>query len=909
MNNLNYKWLGWILLMFISTHLFSQAQEFSLKGKIKSKTNQAALIGATVFLANIKDSTKNRYVASDEFGGFYFESLEQAFYKIRITSIGYKPYQKVFRLNMLNADLGIISMEEDLVLLEEVTIKEQIVPVQQKGDTTQYNADAFKVNNTATSADLVRKMPGITVDNNGVTADGETVQQVLLDGKRFFGQDPLLSLNTIPAEIIDQVLIYDEESEQSKFTGFSDGNTIKTMDLITKSDKKNGQFGNVYGGLGSEDTYKAGGVLNAFKEERRITLLALNNNINQQNFGQEDLIGLGGSGGRGGFRRGGNNNFMTSTQEGITRTNSFGLNFSDQLSKKVKIEGSYFFNDTKNDQNITLDRETFLRSGSQFYNENQISETNNNNQRLNLRLEFNPNKNQRILFRNTSSFQDRSGNELTNGQSTINNQSFGIISNQFLSESFTLNTSNILNFQQKLNKVGRTMSINFSHTYRPSKSDEQLIDLNLDSSLFYNSKANYHRFKTDFIYTEPVGQHGQVAVNYEYSLKNSKTDIDVNTEISNNETAQVMGLSNEFKSLYQYHSTGMEYSFRKFSKSLGLSVDLQTARLNNLSSAELNSHSNNRFLAILPSILFRTEIGKRWRFFGRYSTSTSEPTVSQLQDVVNNTQPLFVNVGNPNLDQSYQHALRMGFRYTNSEKNLTYSNFNSVRNTYDYLGSSSFILRNDTLVNSIVIPRGAQLTTVENFDGYWSVSNNQTLGFAIPKIKNNLNTTLSLAYTKIPGIINGQENFANTYTVKQKIGLSSNISKKVDYNVFYEWNYNLVENSLQSQGETNFSIRTIAAEVNLTLKNNWVLRSEAYIQDYLAANDEFATQYTLWNASIAKQFWKNESAELELTAFDLLGQNQSFSQTINSRFFEERQTEVLQHYFMVTFTYQIRNFK
>lgn len=903
-----YKWI-WIILILNTIDLRAQAEEFTLKGKVINATQKEVLIGATVAMINIKDSTRSKYVSTDVNGEFEFLNLEQAFYKLRISSVGYKTYTKVFRLNIANADLGIISVEEDVVQLEEVTIKDQVVPVQQKGDTTQYNADAFKVNSSATSADLVRKMPGITVDANGVSANGETVQQVLLDGKRFFGQDPLLSLNTIPAEVIDKVLVYDEESEQSKFTGYSDGNTIKTMDLITKSDKKNGQFGNIYAGAGNESTYKAGGVLNAFKGDRRLTLLALNNNINQQNFGEEDLIGLGGSGGRGGFRRGGNNNFITSTQNGITRTNSYGLNFSDQLSKKLQFEGSYFFNDTKNEQNTALKRETFLSDGTQLYNESQNSETNNNNQRLNLRLEYNPNKNRRILFRNSSSFQSSKNDELTIGTSSINNNVLNQISNKFDAKNQAFNTSNTLNIQQKLKKVGRTLSFNLSHTYRPSDSEENLKDLLLDSLLTYETESDYHQYGAEVIYTEPIGQAAQLAVNYEFNRRNSNSDIEVNSNGVSNSIGRIEGLSNEFNSVYNYHLTGVEYSTRKFSRHFGIGVDVQNADLSNSSKSELLKTNNNQFFALLPSLMYRTEINSKWRFFGRYSTSTTEPTVSQLQDVINNTQPLFVNVGNPNLRQSYQHALRMGFRYTNSEKNMTYSNFNSVRQTSNYIGSASYVLNSDSTMNSIVIPRGAQLTTTKNLDGYWSISNYQTFGYAIPKIKNNLNASVNVSYTKLPGVINGQNNFANTFSLTNKIGLSSNISKKIDYNVFYEWNYNQVDNSLQTQGNTNYNIRTLAAEIDLTLKNNWVLRSETYLQEYIAVNASFDTQYTLWNASIAKKFWKNETGELEFSVFDLLGQNQSFNQTVNSRYFEESQTEVLQQYFMLTFTYQIRNFK
>ena len=237
-------------ILFLSVgDSFSQNDTLNIQGRIINKTDNTPLPGATVMMINIKDSTRSKYTSTDVNGVFKVDKLEKAFYKLRVSSIAYKPFQKLIRLQLKTNDMGDIFLEENVVQIGDVIVQGQRAPVQQRGDTTQYNADAFKTNVDATSSDLVKKMPGIEVTSSGVTANGENIQQVLLDGKRFFGQDPLLSLNTIPAEVVDKVLVYDEQSERSKLTGFDDGNTTKTMDLITKSGKQNGQFGKVYGCL------------------------------------------------------------------------------------------------------------------------------------------------------------------------------------------------------------------------------------------------------------------------------------------------------------------------------------------------------------------------------------------------------------------------------------------------------------------------------------------------------------------------------------------------------------------------------------------------------------------------------------------------------------------------------------
>ena len=243
-------------------------------------------------------------------------------------------------------NLGRVFVKQDSKLLEAIEVKGDVVAMEIKGDTLQYNADAFKVNQDASTKDLVSKMPGIVVDGTGVSANGETIQQVLLDGKRFFGQDPLLSLNTIPAEVVKNVQVFDQQSEQSQFTGVDDGNTTKTMNVVTKEGKKNGKFGKFYGGYGTGEYYNTGFNLNSFKGDKRISLIGMSNNVNIQNFSSEDLAGVGGGGGRrGGSRRGGSSGgFLTGTQSGITKTNAIGLNFSNKLGEKATIESSYFYN-------------------------------------------------------------------------------------------------------------------------------------------------------------------------------------------------------------------------------------------------------------------------------------------------------------------------------------------------------------------------------------------------------------------------------------------------------------------------------------------------------------------------------------------------------------------------------------
>lgn len=898
------------LILILSASLtYAQDTSYQIEGILIDDSDKSPLIGATVLMINIKDSTRSKFAVADGDGRFVVDELERAFYRLRVSSVGYISYTKLLRVSIPEMKIGTLSIKPDLTVLEQVTVEGEVIAVQQIGDTTQYNAAAFKTNPDASASDLVSKMPGIVVDSDGVTANGESVEQVLLDGKRFFGQDPLLSLNTIPAEVVDKVQVYDEESDQAQFTGFDDGNTTKTMNLITKEDKRNGQFGKVYAGAGENELYKAGLTLNSFNKEKRITILGMSNNINQQNFGSEDLVGVGG--GRGGFRRGGNQNFITGTQDGITNTNSVGLNFTDDWGKNITFEGSYFFNQSNNTNDQLLTRESFLDDDSQFYTEDQQANTDNFNHRLNLRMSYRIDDKNNLLVRSSLSHQDNETEQITVGQTTRStSEILNGTSNRFESVNQAFNFNNSFIFQHKFEKVGRTISVDLNARVNPTTRESVYEDLQLDSLIEYDTDENLFTIGTAATYTEPVGIAGQVAVRYEVSHTSRESEKE--TFVREEGSGMLLfneSLSNTFESGYTRHTPSIRYSKNQFGNNFNVALAYQNARLDNSQVLPEEGSFDRSFSNLLPSISGRFEIGGGNLFF-RYSTSTTEPSVSQLQNVLDNSDPLFLSVGNPNLGQTYTHSLIMRLQKNNLDKNLTFSNFTRVQSSSDYITTGTSIIRADSVATGGVnLVRGAQVNMPVNLDGFWSVRNNSTFGILVPSIKNNLNVSLGLTYQRLPGITNDILNISNTYSADMKLGLVSNISEKVDYNVYYQINGSRVINSIQSEGNNQYYTQTVGSKLNLIFGKGLVFRNETYFQKYNGINDSFDTSYTLWNMAVAKKFLKNDSGELELSVFDLLGNNQSFSQTVTPQYVQESQTQVLQRYFMLTFTYQIRNFK
>ena len=270
--------------------------------------------------------------------------------------------------------------------------------------------------------------------NGEVQAQGEKVQRVLVDGKQFFGEDATLALKNLPAEIVDKIEVFDRQSDQAQLTGFDDGNAQKTINIVTRADRNAGKFGKLFAGYGSDNRYMAGGNLNIFGKEKRISIIGLSNNINQQNFASQDLAGVlgssGGGGGRGGRGGGGGGgggswggggnggNFLVGQQNGITNTSAFGLNYTDKWGEKLEVTGSYFFNRSGNANTQATNRETFLSNGSQFYKEQTSNANTNLNHRVNFRFEYSPDKNNTIIFSPSVNWQDNQATTLRIGATT-----------------------------------------------------------------------------------------------------------------------------------------------------------------------------------------------------------------------------------------------------------------------------------------------------------------------------------------------------------------------------------------------------------------------------------------------------------------------------------------------------------
>ncbi|MFH6984904.1 outer membrane beta-barrel protein [Marinoscillum luteum] len=904
-------------------------QGLKVAGRVLSEGDGEPVMAATAAIASIKDTTVQYFDLTDADGYFQLSGISPAFYKLEVRSVGYQVYEKIIRIQG-SLELGVIRLAYDTMELDAVEVRGQTVGVIISGDTTAYLSNAYKTNPDASAEDLIRKMPGMIVDGDGVQAEGESVKRILVDGKVFFGDDPSIALKTIPAQVIDRIEVFDQLSEQSRFTGFNDGNTTKTINIITKREFQNGQFGKAYIGAGPDEKYNGGGNINFFNEDQRITLVGLSNNINVQNFSSEDLVGVSSGAERG--RPGGgrppgrgvgsgssSSDFLTGQQSGISQTESFGVNFTDDMGERLKLNTSYFYNSSDNSNDQLTHQEYFLSSAEdQQYEETYDSDSENDNHRINLRMDYSLNDKTSILFTPRISFQQNlSETDLQGMFDAADGSRLSTTQTQSTTESGAYNLSNDLLIRHRMNTPGRTISLGLRSTANHVQQETLLNALTSYTSKEGTSDTTNQRTDTEvntatysanLRFTERIGDASMLELGYAagitYNDSNKETfglDIEQNAQLDTT-------LSSVFESQYQTHQWSTGYMYRKSSMMLRAGLAYEYALLSGQSTFPTSEDLGRSFQNVLPSVMLRYEFddSKNIRLF--YRTNTQEPSVTDLQDVVDNSNPLSLESGNSNLRQSYSHTLMSRYGAANSQRGTSFFAMVSTTQTNHYITSSTFTAAQDTtLENGIRLLSGGQFTQPVNMNGYLNSKVFTTYGLPLSFLSSGLNFNTTLSYKLTPGQVNGQANKSRSTGLGQGLVLSSNISEKVDFTLSYDGSYYIVKNTFQPQLNNNYYYQVASARLNLILPAQIVFRTDFSHQLYAGLSDSYNQQYALWNASIGKKIFSEDRGEIGVSIFDLLGQNTSISREVTETYVQDTQTEVLGTYFMVNFSYNFRN--
>jgi hypothetical protein len=505
------KFAAFILLIF--SCFPALCQPYSVTGNVVNESSKP-LAGAVITVRQPDSAT--HHGATNKDGAFLIAGLFPGLYHISIDAAGRSPYDDSFRISDASVSIGGIALRQANHMLDEVKIVEKVLAMVQKDDTLEFNSGAFKVNPDADAADLVRKMPLIEINDKRITAQGESVVKILVDGKPFFGTDPYAALKNLPADIIDKVQVYNEKSDQEQFTGFREGATKKTINVITKAGSRVGLFGKVYGGgggdvnaltqpgSGNDTRYGAGTVLNQFAGDRRLTFTGQSNNVNAQNFSDS--------------------NSPADGSAGTAATNSAGINYSDKWGKKTDVSGSYFFNNSTGNA-IHDSRKTYFTAidSGQVFTESSPTASQYYSHRMSLRLSYKIDSMNSILITPNLSFSNNNGNSSRVGFTALGNEEINRTTNSNVNNSINYSFGSSALYRHRFYKKGRTLSINVNtvangndgvnlHIDTLSYLASPALDDTLNQRAIQNTRSM--NMTANATYTEPAGKKGMIKLEY-----------------------------------------------------------------------------------------------------------------------------------------------------------------------------------------------------------------------------------------------------------------------------------------------------------------------------------------------------------------------------------------------------------
>jgi hypothetical protein len=539
-----------------------------------------------------------------------------------------------------------------------------------------------------------------------------------------------------------------------------------------------------------------------------------------------------------------------------------------------------------------------------------------------MRLIYTINPNNSIIFLPRISWQKTTLDDLLVGQTTVENGSIlNSLLNGYDSENAGFNGSGTLLFRHRFEKRGRTISLRTGIQANDNNGDDYLNSLTVYEQNVVSRDTV--QLETDLIsdgitysanlnYSEPLGKQAQLQLGYSISQTESSSDkraYDASIPDVDEFPLDTV-LSNVFESKYITHAPSVGVMYRKEKLFLRASFAYQNASLENQQFFPSEGNIERSYTTLLPSAMMRYRFTKDANLQVFYRTNTQNPSISQLQNVVDTSNPLYLSTGNPQLNQSTNNMFVARYSKVNTVKSSSFFMLVSARLTDDYITNTTYVATQDSVINDdIVLKKGSQISAPINLDGYKNARVLFTYGVPVPNLKANLNLNLGTSYTRTPGLVNQVSNNSQTMTYTGGVVVASNISEKIDYTLGYDVNFNMVNNELESSLSNRYLIQNLQFKMNWIFPDGFVFRNKINYQVYSGYADGFNDEYIGWNMSVTKKFLKDKQAEIELSVFDLLDQNTSINRINTESYIEETRTDVLKQYFMMTFTYTFKNFK
>lgn len=908
----------WFLAVGFIFSLSAAAQSQSggtISGKLIDGETQEAISLANVRVLKQADSTFVVGKASDTDGTFSISVSTRGAYILHISFIGYNDIYKDVNITGSNRNvrLGNIEMSSDNILLSETVVTAKAPEIVVRGDTLEFNADSYKLTESAVVEDLLKKMPGVEIDANGkITVNGREVKRIMVDGEEFFSDDPKVASKNLPAKMVDKLQVVDRKTEIAQMTGFDDGEEETIINLTVRPGMKEGLFGNTFAGYGSQERYEAHAMLNYMKDKNQYSFLGGINNTNNAGFTDLASATFGGMGGRGGpGGPGGPGGGMFGGQSGISTSGNGGGNFSTQFSEKFKLGGNVRYGYTDNNTLSSEFTQNLLKSGNTL--ETEKNSLNNRSQNFNtdLRMEWEPDTNTTIIFRPRFGLSNNRRLEngdfittLENGGDTINHGN-----SNYSSEGKGNDVRLELNVSRNLNKPGRVISAqlslnssnnenigkNLSNTYYNSSRPDDLIDQQFTNTSKNSSWRGY------VSYVEPIGKNNYLQFAYNYRSNNSESDRDTRSlDAGGNYTVLDSTYSRRLEN--SFVNQRVELNFRavraKYDYLLGFSAQPSSSRSYTFVGDNKIGDVKQEVMNYSPMAQLNYRWSRTHNLRLRYFGSTDQPSVSQLSPVRDVSNPLNVRYGNPDLKPSFNHRMFVRYQNSNPEKASSVTSFVNFGYVVNDIVSSTFT----------DISTGRKETTYKNVSGNWNVNGRLMMNLPLKNIKFSVFSMSFAGYNHTNGFSNNEANLNRRTNLTQVLGLNYR-SDAFDFGVRGNINYNSVKNSLEGQRNQQYFNYVVSANTTIYLPWDLSIESDIAYRTNSGYTDGYEQNEWMWNASIQKQLFKQKNGTLRFKIYDILQQRSNISRSVTSNYIRDTTTNTLTSYFMVHFIYRFNIFK
>lgn len=895
------------LVLACIMHFAAQGQ--TLKGQVKGQDG-TFLVNSTVMLLDTKDSTMLSFSKTKENGLFEIKSAGKSEAILQVSHVGYEKFMLFLSLTGADQNLGVITLDSASRELAELVVKGERAAVGVNKDTVEFNAGSFKVQENAMTEDLLKRMPGMEVDRDGnVTAQGKNVTRILVGGKEFFGRDPKMSTKNIPANAIEKVQVFDKKSDRAEFTGIDDGEEETTINLVLKKDKMNLGFGRFIAGGGMDGNnkgrYNLGANYYTFKNGNQLSFIGNANNINQQSFSASEFSMAGIGRGGGGISFGGGGTGFSRT--GLMRNISGGVNFNNKLNTKAEINGSYSYTNTN--QFTTRESTTQSVIGSLETTGNADSEQNSDNDshRLNVTLNNKINSTSslrwinRVDYRNTSSNTNSRSEEYLKDSDQLRNSTDR--DNFSKGNSFGL-TSQAL-YQKSFAKRGRTFTTNLTLGINNGDTDGRLVSTNgifdaQTESVVYThlnqintQLSKKFTFGAEVSYTEPLNRTNFLEFNYSFQKVNNDLDKSVYNVKESGNTLDTT-LSNRYRNDYIYNRAGISYRITKDKWNGNIGAAIQDSKLE----GDLilrNETIEKRFTNPVFNGRLRYSFTSARTMDLTYNTNIAEPSMTQLSPVPDNSNPLNIFVGNPDLKPQYSQRLNLNFRNFNQ---LTFTNF---------FVSGGLSFTDDKITNKVTYDEVTlvQQRTPINYGNDFSVNGNANYGFRVKAISTRFSLNSNLNFGRSRTLINGIDNVTRTTRNANSVRADFMPGDNFNLGVSTRLTFNNSKYSQNTQLNPSYVNQDYTGDLQWILPNVFTFTSSLDYSIYRYATSEEVQRIPIWNAALLRPVFKNKRGEIKFSVTDLLNKNQGISQTASGNTFTEERTNALGRYWLFTFTYNL----